>query len=278
MGVSSFFRQSFFCVVSGLLVALSPIAEVNAQTYRYIGNMPAAKMTLDMMEVMGYIQRVPDSQYGGGIPSSSPMTSMMSPMSSLGGLPMSAGMMAIQNPWSGMSPWPGMAAGSMMPAPPQIAPGASATPSQPGNGSIQVSPNELAALLNAVKRPLESVAPINQAPISDQFNEGTQSSLPATSSHESLPSGSENSGVTEESLSGVWRGNRQDVLVVIGQRFIWTDKNAQSIEGVITVQGDKLLTKLSSNGSVMAYRFKLEGDKFVAVTEAGHQYVFQRSE
>jgi len=279
-------------LIAGILAQLVPASEAKAQTYRYTGNMPAAKMTLDMMEVMGYIQRVPDPQYGSGA-SSCPMSSMMSPMSSLGGMPMSAGMMAMQNPmmamqnpWSGMSTWPGMAAGNMMPSTPQGAPGVTAMTTQPGNGSIQVKPSDLAALLSAVQRPVAPVTPAapavpaaanNQLPVFAPPVEMTPSSIPATPTPELPPSNVSGSGSIVENLSGVWRGNNQDVLVITGQRFIWTDKDAKTIEGEIAVQGDKLITRLSSNGSVMAYRFKNEGDKFVAVTEAGHQYVFQRS-
>lgn len=290
--VNHFSWQLFTFIFAGFITLLISVSETKAQTYRYTGNMPAAKMTLDMMEVMGYIQRVPDSQYGSGA-SSWPMSSMMSPMSSLGGMPMSAGMMAMQNPmmamqnpWSGMSTWPGMAAGNMMPSTPQAASGVSAMTTQPGNGSIQVKPSDLAALLSTVQRPAVPVTPAapavpaatnNQLPVFAPPVEMTPSSIPATPTPELPPSNVSDSGSIVENLSGVWRGNNQDVLVITGQRFIWTDKDAKTIEGEIAVQGDKLITRLSSNGSVMAYRFKNEGDKFVAVTEAGHQYVFQRS-
>jgi len=282
--------QLFTFIFAGSITLLISVPETKAQTYRYTGNMPAAKMTLDMMEVMGYIQRVPDAQYGSGA-SSWPMSSMMSPMSSLGGMPMSAGMMAMQtpmmamqNPLSGMSAWPGMAAGNMMmPSTPPAAPGVSAMTMQPGNGSIQVKPSDLAALLSAVQRPAVPVTPAvpaaanNQLPVSAPPVELTPSSIPATPIPELPPSNVSDSGSIAGDLSGVWRGNNQDVLVITGQRFIWTDKDAKTIEGEIAVQGDKLITRLSSNGSVMAYRFKNEGDQFVAVTETGHQYMFRRS-
>jgi hypothetical protein len=265
----------------GLLALLVPIHESDAQTYRYTGNMPAAKMTLDLMEVMGYIQRVPDSQYGGGS-SSWPMASLMSPMSSLGGLPMGAGMMAMQNPWSGMSSWPGMAAGNTMPFTPQSAPGASAQ--QPGNGSIQVKPSDLAALLSAVQRSPMPAVPVKPPAAPQDYPLDTispaegQTAMPASSYSQPLPTRASENDVTVGALSGVWLGSNQDVLVVTGQRFIWTDKNAKTIEGGIAVQGNMLLTRLSPSGSVMTYRFQTDGDKFVAVNEAGHQYVFQRSE
>jgi len=255
----------------------APLSETSAQTYRYTGNMPAAKMTLDMMEVLGYIQRVPDSPYGGGMSYSWPLSNMMSPMSSPGGLPLSAGMMAMQNPWSGMSSWPGMAVGNT-PSLPQMAPQGS----QPGNGSIQVKPSDLAALLSAVQRPAAPVAPVPEVPnypppMAAPPVEATPSSVSAAPSAESAALSLDNRGSVVGDLSGVWRGNNQDVLVVTGRRFIWTDKDAKTIEGEMVVQGDKLLTRLSSNGSVMTYRFKSEGDRFVAVTETGYQYIFQRA-
>jgi len=241
--------------------------------------MPAAKMTLDMMEMMGYIQRVPDSQYAGGA-SSRPMPSMMSPMSSLGGLPMGAGMTAMQNPWSGMSSWPGMAAGNTMPFTPQSVPSASAQ--QPGNGSIQVKPSDLAALLSAVQRspaPAEPPAAPQGYPLDTiPSAEGQTAATPASPYSQPLPTGASENDVAVGALSGVWLGSNQDVLVVTGQRFIWTDKDAKTIEGDIAVKGNMLLTRLSPSGSVMTYHFQTDGDRFVAVNEAGYQYVFQRSE
>lgn len=242
-------------------------------------------MTLDMMEVMGYIQRVPDTPYTAGTPSW-PMANTLSPISSLNGFPMGASMMAMQNPLQGMSSWPGMATGNGMSSVPGVSPDdsvrlspAPANALQPGNGSIQLKPSDLAALLGAIQRPNDSIAPPladNQAPVTTAPAMEAPSSSPATTSPGSSSFTGEGN-TTVEDLSGVWRGKNQDVLVVTGRRFIWTDKDAKTIEGEIAVQGDKLLTRLNSNGSVMAYHFKSEGDRFVAVTDTGYQYIFQRS-
>jgi hypothetical protein len=246
------------------------LAEVEAETYRYTGNMPAAKMTLDMMEMMGYIQRVPDSSYGGRTPSW-PTQDLLG----FNGLPYYS--MGMQNPLNGMSSWPGMAAANSMSARGRlnsrlVAPN---EPQQPGAGSIHVRPNDLAALLNAVQRPVDP--PVSSTLSTAKLN---KSNLPpvATVDRPSIATDSGNTDPLEGELSGVWLGNNQDVLVVTGQRFIWTDKGARSIEGEIRVQGDTLLTRLKSTGTVMAYRFKLDGDKFTAMTDTGYQYTFRRSE
>jgi len=252
----------WLCFIFAMLIFSS--SEIQAETYRYMGNMPAAKMTLDMMEMMGYIQRVPDSSYGGGIPSW--------PMPGLNGLPYNMGM---QIPLNGMSSWPGVAANSMSTGGNLNPRSVASNGPQPGAGSIHVRPDDLAALLNAVQRPVDpSVS--NTPPIAE-LNESNPSSV-TTIDRPPIATGSANTDLMEGGLSGVWLGNNQDVLVVTGQRFIWTDKDARSIEGEIRIQGDTLLTRLKSSGTVMAYRFELGGDKFTAMTDTGYQYIFRRSE
>jgi hypothetical protein len=269
-------RQQFLCLFTALIIGWVTVSEVEAQTYRYTGNMPAAKMTLDMMEVMGYIQRVPDSQYGGGM-QNSPMASMWSPFGGMGTMPMSAGMMAMQNPVAGgMSSWPG--ANMMSPPQPGSANNYPNSP-QPANGSIQVNPADLAALLRAVQQGGRPGAPA-YPPVETPQSEINPAVKPQRDdSGESVSSKSTNASPTapqKVNLSGVWLGSNKEALVVIGRQFIWTDQSGRSIEGEIAVQGDRLLTRLASNGTVMAYRFKQDGDRFTAMNEAGHQYFFQR--
>ncbi|MGF1644799.1 MAG: hypothetical protein ACFCUJ_14255 [Thiotrichales bacterium] len=106
-----------------VLSAALPWTLASAQTYRYTGNMPMAKAMLDMMVVLGYVQRVPDhypGSYGyspgiGAIPG-------LGALSSMGGLP-------------GMGGWPGMPGMSGMPGMPGLG-GWPGMGSLPGMGNL----------------------------------------------------------------------------------------------------------------------------------------------
>ena len=92
-----------------LLLATLPWTAPQAQTYRYTGNMPMAKAMLDMMVVLGYVQRVPDAYSGsmwntpgfGGLPG-------MSGIPGLGGLSGLSGMPLAMWGMPGMTGIPGM--------------------------------------------------------------------------------------------------------------------------------------------------------------------------
>ncbi len=87
-------------------MAIATVAPAHADLYRYKGNMPMAKVMLDMMEALGYIQRVPDV-YGGGA-WGSPWSSSL-PLA-LWGLPSIYGLSGL--PWGsglgGLSGLPGI--------------------------------------------------------------------------------------------------------------------------------------------------------------------------
>lgn len=268
-----------------------------AATYRYDGDMPPAKMALDMMEVMGAIERVPDhpgyspySAYGNrqkgfsgwgnnGFPGG--MSSLYGlPMNNMGGMNALSGMSGMYNPWMMQGMNPAMSMQSMNPAMtmPQgmnqfgnmsqgMYPPAPAT----GNGSSlwdtqgiqqQMSNGTLENKLDEVTRMLRNM----QGQQNTQGQQATQ--YPATATQP------QNAGTN--SIDGLWMSSGRDKLQVSGNRFMWTDAAGNTHQGSFSVSGNQITTRVPAYNSTMTYRYQLDGDRMLAETDNGLRYEFTR--
>lgn len=250
-----------------VVIVLCLFSQAQAATYRYAGNNPMAKMMLDLMEVMGFIHRVPDSTGGYG-----PSTfSGWNPLGMYSGLsnPMlmyqGAGM-ASQFPtmFPGQSPW-----GSQ----PFAQPGNMAA--APGQQRIELSVDELQRLLESRSAP--QLPPVHQGAL-----QGPSSPVPANLP-ETIPRLSErnevaagNNSVGQDQFEGVWLGSRNDLLRISGNNFIWTSADGSALDGSFYLEDGVMVVQTRQSEKPARYRVQFSPNRFVAVNEAGYRYEFVR--
>lgn len=224
-----------------LLLLCAVHSPAQATLYRYSGNMPMAKVMLDLMEVMGFIRRVPESSasVGGGHPLSA---------ASLWGF--NPGMMQI--PVAGTNAFSSTGLNAL---PLSLLTGMSPgrVPAVGHNPQLSHSKRELEALIQARQQGVGSVPGATGRPAS-------MGSHPATN------------------LNGVWRDSNQNVLSIFGSRFVWTDKNGVPVHGQFSVRGDTMTTYIAEKNATMTYRIEYQGNQFMAETQTGLKYQFVRQE
>ncbi len=237
-----------------LVAALLLAGPAGAATYRYNGNMPMAKVMLDMMEVLGYVTRVPDPAPYGAAGWRNPLAPW--PMTGLWGL-------NALSPGGAVNPLSGGVPGTGLPGQVPGLPGGTAWPGAtlPASpqGTVPVDVNTLTALMRALQ---------NQTGGSGGGAAGTPSGLPAQ------PGGGGTASLSD--LAGVWQGSNQDVLTISGNQFLWSNGRGQTVAGTIAVQGDRLITRVPGVQTPATYTYRLEGDRLVATLPNGQRYEFRR--
>ncbi len=217
-------------------------APADAATYRYKDNAPPAKMLLDMMEVMGVVERVPDGSYGAG--TRWPVTPLwgLSPWSAAvggGGLyPWMAAMtLAGSQPWAGRSGWwNGM-------------------PAFPGN----------LAAGQAASGPLWSADAVERM-LAPQAWDSASGSGRLTPRYRRLPA----------ALEGLWTDGAGRMLLLSGGRFAWRDVNGKLNAGIYHFDNNVLTTFVPGYDLRVRYSVRVTGDRLVAVSESGLRYNFYR--
>lgn len=266
------------------IVATLSVLQVSlAATYRYNENAPPAKMMLDMMAVMGVIERVPDTYRG---------NRRTWPVSSLWGMNPSAMRPGAMNPMLGTSaPWRIGAAG----LPRQL----------PAN---RFYPQPMPALPNHIRnypapppylrqQPVVAKSPIHTEPRPKQMNKLVADALWSTNTIERQLAEIERSTLEDRasleaidtvrprnspaeslagSLQGLWLGEHQAVLEFTDNRFVWTTASGITHSGLYQFDGKILTTAIEAYKALVRYQIELTDDQLVATSESGHRYVFKR--
>ncbi len=251
-----------------LVAALLLAAPAGAATYHYNGNMPMAKVMLDMMEVLGYVTRVPDpAPYGAagwGRPfapwpltglwglGANPLTGGLNPMTA--GVP---GLSALPGQQA-MTGWAGSAAQGALP-----------------QGTVSVDVNTLTTLMNALQNRAGGTAPAT-APTAPAGSAPLFPAQPGGTGTAGLPAAGGSGQATLADLAGVWQGSNQDILTIVGNQFLWSNGRGQTVAGTLAVQGNQLVTHVPGVQTPVTYTYRLEGDRLEAVMANGQRYTFQR--
>lgn len=259
--------------IFGLCFCLSSTG--HTATYKYAGNNPMAKMMLDLMEVMGFIYRVPDSA-GGGYGGSG--------MSGWNPLGMYSG---LSNP---MLMYQGAGLASQAPGMFPSMGGWNGQPfAMPGNNldthgkQIQLSVNELQQLLESQSaQPRTAPVPDGQflnrpkalAAVTPAVSEGSAPVSPTA-----RPEGKRGGGVeipTLDQFEGVWLGTRDDFLRISGNEFLWTAADGSTLNGSFYMDGGMMVVQTQQSPSPVRYVVNFSEHSFAAVNQAGHRYEFFR--
>ncbi len=274
--------------VVGVLV-LSTTLSAPAATYRYAGNNPMAKAMLDMMEIMGFIYRVPDSPYAGGMAYGSG-SDVWNPASLYSGMtnpflfPGFGGMGSLPYLY-GMNGFPGANSLSAYPAwsnwnnrafpGPFNVPGPWSLVEKPAQGErqytaddkIELSSKELQNLLQAGKVPAEQTVP---------YRSEQPPSLPPSSRGAGIPTTPSGPNWSGRSLEGEWIGAQKDKLRITGQQFVWEDPSGRVTSGSFRLEGPLMIVQTKESKLPARYRVERSEDGFVAINEAGYRYEFHR--
>ncbi len=252
-----------------LVAALLLAAPAGAATYHYNGNMPMAKVMLDMMEVLGYVTRVPDpAPYGatgwGRSFAPWPLTGLWG----LGATPLTGGLNPVTAGVPGLSAlpgqqamtgWTGSAAQGVLP-----------------RGTVPVDVNTLATLMNALQNRVGGAAPA-PPPTTAGGSASVFPTQPGDTDTMGLPAAGGGTGqATLADLAGVWQGSNQDILTVVGNQFLWSNGRGQTVAGTLAVQGNRLVTHVPGVQTPVTYTYRLEGDRLEAFLANGQRYTFQR--
>lgn len=221
-----------------------------------------AKMMLDLMEVMGFIHRVPDSAGGYG-PSA---FSGWNPLGMYSGLsnPMlmyqGAGM-ASQVP--GMFPSPGGWSGQPF--------------SMPGRASIAPGQQRIALSVDELQRLLESRPPL---PVADSATpivpQATLPNNPALRVPEAAKAAVPGETPAQNQFEGVWLGTRNDLLRISGSSFVWTAADGSTLDGSFYLDDGIMVVQTRQSETPARYVVQFSPDSFIALDEAGHRYEFVR--
>ncbi len=269
-------------LLSSVVAALLLSQVALAATYRYNENAPPAKMMLDMMEVMGVIERVPDANTGHR--RTWPVTSLwgMNPRA------MSPAMMppGVMNP-AMINPMMGRGFPSGM--------GAARLPyGTPANRFYPrpVLPNRRPAHPSQV--PWQNVRPAveppraNSSPVPAKKSLNRQLSTALWSAHtierqladfaqtQNTEAAAPEPEHQPASIHGIWQGRSQAVLELTEQRFIWTTASGKSNSGFFKFDGKILTTSIPNHNVMVRYQIELTNDQLVATSESGNRYEFQR--
>lgn len=282
------------------------------KNYQYDGKLPFVEMMLNMMVVMGVLDRIPANGLYGGYGSSSPWSSRTGPYSSaLARRGLSPGSSLYNNPllsspWL-RSPWSSTALNNS----PYDSPWGNA-----GWGVIPLddhSPWSSSDLSGWVKEPWETSVWNSKAENSTQnlpsnvnnnvrqnnrqHNQAPPAKLkqagqPKAKAFTRPSNGPVNRqpkdkirqkpcitdfcGLKKPNLNGLWVTQNGEMLGVKNKRFLWSDGNSRYLSGQIIIQNEYLLARVDDSGKLMRYKYKLAGNYLLTLQPDGVVREFKR--
>jgi hypothetical protein len=243
-------------------------------------------MMLDMMEVMGVIERVPDANSGNR--RAWPVTSLwgMNP-SAMNPAMMAPGAMnpAMMNPMMRRGFPSTMGAAGLpygTPAnryfPQSVLPNrVPAFPSQDPRQNVRSPMSPPRAGLNSLpaKKPLirkRSDALWSAHTIERQLADFEQTQNTKAEADVSVDIAEDRPVL----IHGIWQGDNQAVLEFTDQQFVWTTASGKSNLGFFSFDGKILTTSIPNHNVMVRYKIELTNDHLVATSESGNRYEFQR--
>ncbi len=239
--------------------------------YKYNGNLPFVEMMLNMMTVMGILDKVPvnvmrDYYYSDLLGS---------------GLPGGAG----SNPWlrnawmqrqglagfdaPGMNPWGTMQnpfALNMLAANPWSAGPWSASPwsaySRGGNpwGTLPWSP-PLAGAPDAWSGGVSPLSRLARSGREGGWPPGSEPDSPCVTAFCGLRPAPPAARTT--TMDGLWIADNGEMLGIKRQRFLWSDGQSRYLTGKLRRSADKLIARVDGDDRVMTYQYRLQANRMV---------------
>ena len=236
-------RFAFVWLLMGALTLGGGLAD--AATYRYKNNAPPARMLLDMMEIMGVVERVPDGSFGYG-----------------GSWPVM--------PWWGLSPWStAVGGGGFYPWLAGSAP-AGFSPWQGSSGWIGRSPLSASpGAGHASNGALWSASGIEQMLAPNSWSSSLGGGrLPQSLPYRRFP--------PTVALEGLWSDSEGRMLLLSSGRFAWQDAGGKLNAGIYRFENNVLTTFVPGYDLRVRYAVSVRGDRLTAVSESGLRYNFYR--
>ena len=277
--LKTFTKTIFFALL--LMIMGGQVVHAEAKIYQYDGKLPFIQMMLNMMTVMGILDRLPNNgMYG----SSGFSRHSLSPWSrnnnqfnntaSLWGNP-SWGVLPTDSYSPYGSQWSGDGLG----------------------GWVNESWENSDWNTNADAKNVTQDSPAIVQNFNYESNEADESNIvqknkpsplakhssrssprpPQRKSSKQKPCVTDFCGLKKPNLNGLWLAQNGEMLGVKNHRYLWSDSKSRYLTGLIKIQNEYLLANIDGHDQLMRFKYKLAGNRLLTMQPNGKVREFVRA-
>lgn len=274
-------RLAIFLVI--LLMPLSgPVISAQTKVYQYDGDLPFVKMMLNMMTVMGILDRLPNNRTNNNYGESRYGTSSKHSTSpwgnpSWGVLPAeSYTLYGAPSAGDDLSGWVNESwEKSERNSNADRKNTSSAQPQMPIVQNFSYNVPENSPYQARQYSPLEKRQPLN--PSSNRsLKETVDSSKEPKLLSQQKPCVTDFCGLKKPILNGLWVAENGELLGVKNSRYLWSDSKSRYLTGTLKVQNEFLLANIDGYERLMKFKYKLAGNRLLMVKLDGEARDFTR--
>ena len=291
-------RTTIFALL--LLVLSGQFVYAQTKIYQYDGKLPFVQMMLNMMTAMGILERLPNNlAYGyNGLSgaSLSPWARYNNPVNNTaaiwgspdwGVLPVESYAHNYYSPYGSrrstddLSGWVNESwetsqwnskAKSQRPSENR---GQTTAPIVQNFSYNVIDPPEEKNARKNNQSPLAKISPSNSSLKKQGLQRNRRSVLSKTFSKQK-PCITDYCGLKKPSLNGLWVAQNGEMLGVKNHRYLWSDSKSRYLTGLIKVQNEYLLANVDGYNQLMRFKYKLAGNRLLAVQPDGQVHDFVR--